>query len=229
MKNTKVSKVMLSIVLTVVFFFGCESLAFTDSPQETQVEKKETQIDLPSSALNPIFINKQEQLEDFEEKLAEIEESKRVELEKARLAEEARLAHLAKIEAERKAKEVAEQKRQAELAQKKQQESKGIAFNGSYYTAKCKGCSGITATGVDVRKTIYYKGMRIIAVDPSVIPLYSIVQVTTPYETFKAIALDKGGAIKGHKVDILVGSKELAYELGRHTVYVKVIRHGKGE
>ena len=225
MRNTKVSKVMLSIVLTVVFFFGCEALAFTEKPQETQEEKKETQIDLPSSALNPIFISKQEQLEDFEEKLAEIEEAKKVELAKAKEAEEARLAHLAKVEAERKAKEVAEQKRQAELAKKKQQESKGVAFNGSYYTAKCKGCSGITATGIDVRKTIYYKGMRIIAVDPSIIPLFSIVEVTTPTENFRAVALDKGGAIKGHKVDILVGSKELAYELGRHTVYVKVISH----
>lgn len=227
MRNTKVSKVMLTIVLTVVFFLGCEALAFTEKSQETLLEKKETQIDLPSSALNPIFISKQEQLEDFEEALNELEETKKVELAKAKLAEEARLAHLAKLEAERKAKEVAEQKRQAELAKKKQQESKGTAFNGSYYTAKCKGCSGITATGVDVRKTIYYNGMRVIAVDPSIIPLFSIVQVTTPHETFKAIALDKGGAIKGHKVDILVADTNTAVKLGRHTVHIKVLSSGK--
>lgn len=227
MRNTKVSKVMLTVILTVVFFFGCYTLVFNSEPQETLLEKKETQIDLPSSALNPIFISKQEQLEDFEEKLAEIDEAEKVELAKAKLAEEARLAHLVKLEAERKAKELAEQKRQAELAKKKQQESKGVAFNGSYYTAKCKGCSGITATGVDVRKTIYYNGMRIIAVDPSVIPLYSIVQVTTPHESFKAIALDKGGAIKGHKVDILVAETSTAIKLGRHTVHIKVLSSGK--
>ena len=213
MKNTKVSKVMLSIILTVVFFFGCEAMAFTSKNQENQIEKKETQIDLPSSAFKQSVSSKQEQLEDLEWKLDE--------LEKARLANEE------KLEAERKVKEEAERKRQEELAKIKQQESKGIAFNGSYYTAKCKGCSGITATGVDVRNTIYYNGMRIIAVDPSIIPLYSIVHVTTPHESFKAIALDKGGAIKGNKVDILVADTQTAIKLGRHTVYIKVLRRGK--
>ena len=193
---------MLSIVLTVVFFFGCEAMAFTSKNQENQIEKKETQIDLPSSAFKQSVNSKQEQLEDSEDKKNEQK----------------------KQEAPKK-QEV--QKKQEAPKKQEQQESKGVAFNGSYYTAKCKGCSGITATGVDVRKTIYYNGMRVIAVDPSVIPLYSIVQVTTPHETFKAIALDKGGAIKGHKVDILVADTQNAIKLGRHTVYIKVLRSGK--
>lgn len=69
--------------------------------------------------------------------------------------------------------------------------------------------------------------MRVVATDPSVIPMYSIVEVSTPHETFKAVALDTGGKIKGHKIDILVADKKTAYDLGRHTVYVKVLRSGK--
>src|SRR5690606_1324618 len=45
-------------------------------------------------------------------------------------------------------------------------------FEATFYTAFCPtGCTGITATGIDVRNTIYYEGKRIIAVDPKVIPL----------------------------------------------------------
>ncbi|WP_188207374.1 G5 and 3D domain-containing protein [Alkalibacillus aidingensis] len=97
-------------------------------------------------------------------------------------------------------------------------------FTATKYTAFCpSGCTGITATGVDVSDSIYYNGMRIVAVDPEVIPLYSIVEVKTPTETFEAIALDTGGAIKGHKIDILVDSHQEAMRWGYRTVQVRVI------
>ncbi|MDV2583261.1 ubiquitin-like domain-containing protein [Alkalibacillus haloalkaliphilus] len=96
-------------------------------------------------------------------------------------------------------------------------------FTSTKYTANCSGCSGVTATGVDVNNTIHHNGMRVIAVDPSVIPLYSIVEVKTPSETFTAIALDTGGAIVGNKIDILVDSRSEAMNWGRRTVQVRVI------
>lgn len=248
MKNTKVSKVMLSTLVTGGLAF---STYFASSITEAQVveapniTKGETQIELPSSALASNFKTSaqlyQEIREEGERIQYEREEGMRIELEKARVAEDDRLANIeaerkAKEEAERKAREEEERKRELQRQREEQQEqsqqrsvqsTSGIAMNGSYYTSTCKGCSGITATGYDVRGSIYIDGMRVIAVDPNVVSLYSIVEVSTPHETFEAIALDTGGAIKGHKVDILVADVKTAYSLGRHTVYVKVLRKGK--
>lgn len=102
--------------------------------------------------------------------------------------------------------------------------SKSIAVQATFYTAYCDGCSGITATGDNVRNTIYANGYRVIAVDPRVIPLRSIVRVTlADGTTFDAIASDKGGAIKGAKIDVLVASKSEAYRLGRQQAKVTIL------
>ena len=62
------------------------------------------------------------------------------------------------------------------------------------YTPYCKGCSGTSATGINLRLN---PDMKAIAVDPSVIKLGSKVWVEG-YGT--AIAVDTGGAIKGIKL-----------------------------
>lgn len=104
--------------------------------------------------------------------------------------------------------------------------AEGSTFNTTHYTAFCDGCSGITSTGEDVRNTIYHSnGMRIVAVDPTVIPLESVVKVTYPNgDTFQAVAADVGSDIKGNRLDILVGSKSEAYKLGRQNVTVEVVK-----
>jgi 3D (Asp-Asp-Asp) domain-containing protein/cell division protein FtsB len=101
-------------------------------------------------------------------------------------------------------------------------------ISATAYTAFCNtGCTGVTATGKNVSNTIYHNGMRIIAVDPSIIPLNSIVVVRLGDGTmFKAIALDTGGAIKGYKLDLLVDNKDKAWNFGRQDVTVKVIEWG---
>lgn len=102
--------------------------------------------------------------------------------------------------------------------------AKSISVSATFYTAYCEGCSGITATGDDVRNTIYADGYRVIAVDPRQIPLRSIVRVTlADGTTFDAIASDKGGAIKGAKIDVLVASKSEAYRLGRQQATVTIL------
>lgn len=85
------------------------------------------------------------------------------------------------------------------------------------YTAHCNGCTGKTATGIDLRSN---PNLKVIAVDPSVIPLGSKVWV----EGYGyAIAGDTGGAIKGKKIDLHVPTKAAAYNFGRRTVKIKVI------
>lgn len=101
-------------------------------------------------------------------------------------------------------------------------------FVATKYTAFCPtGCTGVTATGVNVANTIWYQGHRIIAVDPSVIPLYSLVEVKTRSGTFTAVALDTGGAIQGNKIDILVSNRSEALSFGVQNVQVRVLRRGR--
>ena len=62
--------------------------------------------------------------------------------------------------------------------------------------------------------------MKVIAVDPSVIPLGSKVWV----EGYgHAVAGDTGGAIKGKKIDLHVPTKGDAYKFGRRQVKIKII------
>ncbi|MCY8191459.1 3D domain-containing protein [Bacillus spizizenii] len=98
-------------------------------------------------------------------------------------------------------------------------------FEASAYTADCpEGCSGITATGLDVTGTIYHAGKRIIAVDPSVIALGSTVEIKqADGTTFEAVASDVGGTIKGAKIDVLVAREADAVQFGRQSVQVRVI------
>lgn len=78
----------------------------------------------------------------------------------------------------------------------------------------------LTRSGYDVTDTILYEGMRIIAVDPAVIPLGTRVYV----EGFgMAIALDTGSAIKGNKIDVMMDSKEEAVTFGRQPLTIWVI------
>ena len=169
----------------------------------------------------------------------EIERLKEEERKRLEELERQRLERLEKIRLEKieEAKKIAEQKRIEEL--KKQQESvvsrgdsnstgNWMTFNASYYTAYCsEGCTGVTATGYDVSNTIYYNGLRIIATDPNVIKLGTIVEVKTPYEAFKAISLDTGGAIRSNKIDVLVSSEQNAIKLGRHNVQLRILKTPK--
>lgn len=75
--------------------------------------------------------------------------------------------------------------------------------------------STVTANGTNVANTIYSGGRRIIAVDPNVIPMNSVVEVHIPgWEPFTAVAADTGGAINGNKIDLLVGSPSEASNFG---------------
>lgn len=93
---------------------------------------------------------------------------------------------------------------------------KELYVTATAYTPNCSGCSGVTATGINVKAN---PNMKLIAVDPSVIPLGSRVWVEGYGE---AIAADTGGAIKGHKIDVLMSSDAAARQWGRKTVKIIV-------
>ncbi|MBS4198003.1 G5 and 3D domain-containing protein [Lederbergia citri] len=94
---------------------------------------------------------------------------------------------------------------------------KEMYMNATAYTAYCNGCSGVTATGINLRAN---PNLKVIAVDPRVIPLGTKVWV----EGYGyAVAGDTGGAIKGNRIDIFVASKEEAYRFGRKQVKIRIL------
>ncbi|MFJ7860097.1 ubiquitin-like domain-containing protein [Peribacillus sp. NPDC097206] len=94
---------------------------------------------------------------------------------------------------------------------------KEIYVSSTAYTASCHGCSGVTSTGVDLKSN---PNAKIIAVDPSVIPMGSKVYV----EGYGyATAADKGGAIKGNRIDVFFSSKNDAYRWGVKKVKIRVL------
>lgn len=109
------------------------------------------------------------------------------------------------------------------IVQASKEQPTWTTFEATAYTSTCKGCTGYTYTEFDVRNTIYKDGLRIVAVDPDVIPLHSKIEIDTGNRLIEAIALDIGGAIKGHKLDLLVETTQEAYQWGRRDVKVRVV------
>lgn len=94
---------------------------------------------------------------------------------------------------------------------------KEMIMTATAYTAYCKGCSGTTAYGIDLRAN---PNEKVIAVDPKVIPLGTKVWVEGYGE---AIAGDTGGAIKGDKIDVFIPTYEQAMQWGRKQVMLKIV------
>lgn len=91
-----------------------------------------------------------------------------------------------------------------------------LRMESTAYTSNCNGCSGETATGVDLENN---PDAKVVAVDPDVIPLGSKVWV----EGYGyAVAADTGGAIDGNKIDVFVPKRSEAVDWGVRTVQVKV-------
>ncbi|MGF6953153.1 3D (Asp-Asp-Asp) domain-containing protein [Neobacillus sp. B4I6] len=95
--------------------------------------------------------------------------------------------------------------------------SREITVKATAYTASCEGCSGTTATGINLKAN---PNAKVIAVDPSVIPLGSKVYV----EGFgEATAADTGGAIKGNRIDVFIPSEQDAINFGVKQLKVTIL------
>ncbi|MCX8045843.1 MAG: ubiquitin-like domain-containing protein [Anoxybacillus gonensis] len=86
------------------------------------------------------------------------------------------------------------------------------------HTAYCGGCSGTTATGVNLRSN---PNAKVIAVDPRVIPLGTKVYV----EGYGyAVAADTGANVRGYKIDVFFPDKSTAYRWGTKRVKIKILK-----
>ncbi|MGN4784985.1 cell wall-binding protein EntB [Bacillus cereus group sp. MYBK209-1] len=157
--------------------------------------------------------------------IAKAKEEERVR-EIAKAKEEERVREIAKAKEEEKAREIAkakEEERAKEASKNNIQSAKReLTVVATAYTADPSengtyGGRVLTAMGHDLTEN---PNMRIIAVDPKVIPLGSKVWVEGYGE---AIAGDTGSAIKGNRIDVLMGSKSKAMNWGRQTVKVKIL------
>lgn len=97
-------------------------------------------------------------------------------------------------------------------------ESTEMTVTATAYTAYCKGCSGVTYTGINLRAN---PNKKVIAVDPTIIPLGSRVWVEGYGE---AIAGDIGGAIKGNKIDVFIPNTKRALNWGKQRVTIKILK-----
>lgn len=114
-----------------------------------------------------------------------------------------------------------ESRKEADASQRK------LNMQATAYVSTCNGCSGLTYTEYNVRNTVYYQGYHIIAADFNKLPLYSIVRIDTDSESFEAIVLDTGSAIRGsNTIDLLVNTYDDAMRFGRKNVSVTVLREG---
>ncbi|ARC27783.1 cell wall-binding protein EntB [Bacillus sp. FDAARGOS_235] len=152
------------------------------------------------------------------------EEAKAQEI--ARAKEEAKAQEIARAKEEAKAREIEKAKEEAKAKEESknntQSAKRELTVVATAYTADPSengtyGGRVLTAMGHDLTAN---PNMRIIAVDPKVIPLGSKVWVEGYGE---AIAGDTGSAIKGNRIDVLMGSKSKAMNWGRQTVKVKIL------
>ena len=142
------------------------------------------------------------------------------------------------LEAQNNDVEQQKEQKQVNIPKKEKIENKGVKTqnNGTYklthYGADCKLCSGITASGYDVRNTIYYNDaeygtIRIVAMSKSM-PLYSIIKI----KNYKlggdiiAIVIDRG--VGNGVIDLLSNSENEARQLGiQKGVEIEILRSGK--
>ena len=87
------------------------------------------------------------------------------------------------------------------------------------FLATAYSLKGSTASGVVVRRGI-------IAADPRVLPLGSIVRLRAGGYSGIYSVMDTGGAIRGRRIDIYLPTTAEAIRFGKRQVKIEVLRHG---
>lgn len=89
-----------------------------------------------------------------------------------------------------------------------------VNFDATAYCLK-----GRTASGVNVRPGV-------IAADPRVLPLGTVVHLRAGSYTGTYTVLDTGGKIKGRRLDVYLPTHKEAMRFGRRQVKIKIVGHG---
>ncbi|WP_026572754.1 3D domain-containing protein [Bacillus sp. UNC438CL73TsuS30] len=188
--------------------------------QEQVLKEEQKNLANQQEQLSLNLQKRQETLKEMQDKYSKIDkEMALAKKEKASIQAELRAAE------ERVRKEQAAAKSRAVAASasagSQQNDSQPTGNGETFYvtaTAYSYSSSGaITRMGYNIKENPY---MKLIAVDPSVIPLGSKVWVEG-YGV--AVAGDTGGAIHGHIIDVLKPTKAQALAWGRRTVKVKIL------
>ena len=78
---------------------------------------------------------------------------------------------------------------------------------------------GVTYSGVRVERGI-------VAADPSVLPIGSVIEVVADHYSGIYTVMDTGGLIKGRIIDIYMPDYEEAIQFGRQQVRLRILRKG---
>lgn len=192
--------------------------------KETETVQQKEQLDSKVANLRTNLTNNEKQLAELTAK----EENIRAEIAAKAAAEQAATTKVATKEAKNVQVSTAAVKQpeksnsnttqtQSAPAPKQESSSAGswMSVQATGYSTQQPGLSTHTATGIDLRVN-----PRVIAVDPSVIPLGSLVEVQG---LGVYIAGDTGGAIKGRIIDIHYSSVSQALSWGRRNVNIRII------
>lgn len=206
---------------------------------KSSLSEKQTAMETEASSLEKNVASLKEELSDNQavlEKLSKDRIAKEAQAKKAAVEEANRKELDAKIQ-EKEAKKPAETKNEApitstskvsqpvkeEVVEEEQptpaptETSSGsqvLQMEATGYSYTQPGLSNFTATGIDLREN-----SRVIAVDPSVIPLGSVVEVSG---YGYAVAGDTGGAIIGNRIDLHFNTVAECTQWGRRSVTVTV-------
>src|SRR5690625_4137521 len=170
-----------------------------------KAEAKETTKSEPTKETNE---KSEKQTENKSEKQTENKSEKKTENKSEKKTEN---------KSEKKTEQKTVENKSEEKSEKTSNSGQSMTMEATAYTAQCDGCTGITATGIDLDAN---SDKKVVAVGPSVIPLGSRVHVEGYGE---AIAGDTGGAIEGDRIDVHLPTKDAALGFGRQSVNVTVL------
>lgn len=196
---------------------------------QNKLQKDKAELDVQVQQLDTKMTNLRQQLAENKDALAKIAADK--EVENQRIAAE-------KARQEREAKEAAKQAQQSQTTTTNQSQSQTqvvtpsqpttstpdtststggrvMTMESTAYSYSEAGASYFTASGTDLRAN-----PMAIAVDPSVIPLGTLLEVQG-YGV--ALALDTGGAIKGNIIDVHFPTVAQCKVWGRRMVQVRIL------
>ncbi len=187
-----------------------------DRQQQSLEEEKKT-LAKQQEELNENLQKRQENLTVMQEKYSQINQQMALaQQEKAGIEAQLKAAQeKIRTEQEEASKRAAATAVQSQGASEQVGQGEEMYVTSTAYSPEESG--DITKLGYNIKKN---PNMKLIAVDPSVIPLGKKVWVEGYGE---AVAGDTGGAIIGHKIDVLMPTKGAALSWGRKTVKIVIL------